>query len=44
VVAFSGARRTQPCDAGLPRFFTSVVPWMAYPPVKKTACGIGAFS
>jgi hypothetical protein len=45
VAAFFGEIRTQPCEAGLPSRFTSLVPWIAWPSlVKNTECGMGASS
>ncbi len=45
MVALAGEMRTQPCEAGLPKFLTSRLPWMACPSfMKKMACGMGALS
>ena len=38
--ALYGCKRMQPCEAGLPRRCTSVVPWMAKPLWKNTEYGI----
>src|SRR6476646_3343800 len=45
MAAFAGEMRTQPCETGLPRFFTSWLPWMACPSFKKKIeWGMGALS
>jgi hypothetical protein len=43
--AFGGEMRTQPCETGLPRVFTSWLPWMAWPSfMKKIEWGMGELS
>jgi hypothetical protein len=45
ILAFSGASRTQPWEAGVPNRRMAWLPWMACPEsVKMIECGIGASS